>query len=90
MYVRDPCDVTVFASIICDVVIWMIPERFGMRDPYVRDVPGWIAEYVYTAASSRGACIVYLWCENIHLINGNFHVNIVNKIMVLFWENITG
>ena len=50
MYVRDPCDVTVFASILCDV----LSERF-LRDseyviPYVRDVPGWIAEYVCTAA----------------------------------------
>ena len=48
---HDPCDVTVFASIVCDCYyLRTIPERFGMRDPYVRDVPGWIAEYVCTAA----------------------------------------
>ena len=56
-----------------------------MRNPYVRDVLGWIAEYVCTAASSRGACIVlYIYDgNNIHLINGNFHVVIVNIIMVM-------
>ena len=60
-----------------------IPERFGMRDPYVRDVPGWIAEYVCTTAS-LGVLVLYIYdVNNIHLINGNFYVVIVNIIMVM-------
>ena len=35
---------------LCVVLIPTIPERFRICNPYVRDVPGWIAEYVCTAA----------------------------------------
>ena len=38
---RDPCDVNyVRLHYMCLLFVETVPERFGMRDPYVRDVPG--------------------------------------------------
>ena len=43
---HDPCDVNyVRLRYMCLLFVETVPERFGMRDPYVFDVPGLIAEY---------------------------------------------
>ena len=50
-YVRDHGYVELCSPpFLCVVFILTIPERFGICNPYVRDVPGWIAEYVFTTA----------------------------------------
>ena len=60
MYVTHGYVELCFSPFLCVVLILTIPERFGICNPYVRDVPGWIAEYVCTASQPLGACIVYL------------------------------
>ena len=61
---------------MCDCcLLKMIPERFGIRGPYVRDVPGLDSRVCVPPQLSLGVPSLYIYDENnLLLIEMNCHV----------------